>query len=250
MSGNYSTITTTISDNVGYISMSREDAGNSLDARMIEDLIHAVKHLPASCAVVVISGGPKYFCFGADFAAVTADGQGQTDAIFDLLQCLHEAPLVVVCAVRGRVNAGGVGLVAAADVVIADPSSVFSLSELLFGLIPACIYPFLVQRTGLAKARFLSLSTTPITATQALAFGLVDEVAHDIDSVVSRYLKRFRLLSPIAVGAFKRFHEEYSGHIRDRRAFVMDANRRNFADPAVIESITRYQSTGKFPWER
>jgi polyketide biosynthesis enoyl-CoA hydratase PksH len=249
MNRTYSTIALAVRDNVGYIQMARDQARNSLDACMIEELIHAVTHLPESCAVVVIRGGPQYFCFGADFAAVAATGDRQTDAIFDLLQCLHEAPLVVVCAVQGRVNAGGVGLVAAADVVIAEPVSTFSLSELLFGLIPACIYPFLVQRIGLAKARYLGLSTAPITAAQAQACGLVDEVVDNIESGLRRYLNRLRLLSPQAVGTFKRFHEEYSGQIGARRTFVMEANRRNFANPAVIESISRYQSTGKFPWE-
>jgi polyketide biosynthesis enoyl-CoA hydratase PksH len=76
--------------------------------------------------------------------------------------------------VRGTSNAGGTGFVAASDIVIADNTAQFSLSELLFGLYPACVLPFLTKRIGFRKAHYLTLMTNPISVQQANAWNLVD----------------------------------------------------------------------------
>jgi len=52
---------------------------------------------------------------------------------------------VTISHVRGKANAGGIGFVAASDIVLADETAQFSLSELLFGLYPACVLPFLIR---------------------------------------------------------------------------------------------------------
>lgn len=92
---------------------------------------------------------------------------------------LAESSKIIVAKVQGKVNAGGIGLVAGSDLVVADNEASFALSELLFGLLPAMVLPFLIQRVGLQRAKLLALTTQPIQAAEAQRWGLVDEIGAD-----------------------------------------------------------------------
>jgi len=68
-----------------------------------------------------------------------------------MLKSLSTCNKVVIAKVEGKVNAGGVGLVAASDIVVAHTQATFGLSEALFGLLPACVMPFLIRKSVIKK---------------------------------------------------------------------------------------------------
>jgi hypothetical protein len=89
---------------------------------------------------------PEVFCFGADFKEIQKNfenknqpGQQDPEPLYNLWLQLALGPFITIAHVQGKTNAGGVGFVAACDVVLCDEKAVFSLSELLFGLMPACV---------------------------------------------------------------------------------------------------------------
>jgi enoyl-CoA hydratase/carnithine racemase len=92
----------------------------------------------------------------------------------------RSAPTVAV--VRGEALGGGLGLVAACDVVLASSTARFALPELLFGLSPSIILPFLRERVLPAPLRRLMLTGATVDASEALRLGLVDEVADPPDA--------------------------------------------------------------------
>jgi polyketide biosynthesis enoyl-CoA hydratase PksH len=151
--------------------------------------------------------------------------------------------------VRGRANAGGVGLAAACDLVLADRTATFALSELLFGLFPACVLPFLARRVGLQKAHFLTLSTRPIHAEEALAWGLADALGDDAEVLLRAHLRRLAHLEKSAIGRYKAYMAGLSDLVSQARHRALDANRTMFADPGVQRDIMRYVREMKFPWE-
>jgi polyketide biosynthesis enoyl-CoA hydratase PksH len=150
---------------------------------------------------------------------------------------------------RGRVNAGGVGLAAACDMVLADHSASFALSELLFGLFPACVLPFLIRRVGEQRAHYLTLSTQPVNAAQALAWGLVDGVEDQVDGLLRKHLLRLRRLDKAAIGRYKLYRHDLSALVDAARPPALEANRVMFSDPATRAVIRRYVTEQKFPWE-
>jgi enoyl-CoA hydratase/carnithine racemase len=83
----------------------------------------------------------------------------------------------VVACVNGPALGGGAGLVAASDIVVAEEGAFFAFSEVRLGLVPAVISPFCLRRLGPALTRRLFLSAERFNATQAKAWGFVDEVA-------------------------------------------------------------------------
>ena len=86
--------------------------------------------------------------------------------------------------------AGGMGLVAASDLVFAHSNATFSLSEVLWGLLPAMVMPFLIRRVGYQNAYRLTLTASTINADEARAMYLADEVGEDIESRLQAMTRR------------------------------------------------------------
>src|SRR6185503_19576776 len=115
--------------------------------------------------------------------------------MYDLWLRMATGPYVTIAHVRGTANAGGVGFVAASDIVLADETAQFSLSEMLFGLMPACVMPFLIRRIGFQRAHYMTLMTQPISVNQAYGWNLVDAHEKLSDALLKRHLMRLKCLS-------------------------------------------------------
>lgn len=254
----YDTLDVTVEDGVCTAVMNRPDAGNTIDARLVEELRAVVARCERDdgaepVGVLVLRGSADVFCTGGDLDAAAGRAPVDPEALYDLWQRLATGPFVTVSAVRGRVNAGGMGFVAASDIVLADRGASFALSELLFGLFPACVLPFLARRIGMQKAHYLTLTTAPVTAETALAWGLADALAdaHDggLDALLRRHLMRLRRLGKPAVGRYKRYAAGLDAELERCKPAALAANRALFADPEVQRNIRRYVTEMKFPWE-
>ena len=257
----YESIDVAFDDAVCRLQFRRPESGNAIDARLVAECAEVLDRCEESANVVVVSGSPEVFCFGADFKAIAkgtngangnghpSDPYGSATALYDLWLRLATGPYVSVAHVRGKANAGGIGFVAACDVVIADETAQFSLSELLFGLYPACVMPFLVRRIGFQKANYLALMTQPIAARQACEWGLADVVEAQSDAAVRRHLQRLGRLSKAAIRRYKRSMSGIGVPLRDLRSAAVAGNVEIFTDPANLQAITRYVEHGLFPWE-
>jgi polyketide biosynthesis enoyl-CoA hydratase PksH len=241
-------------DSICRLRLHRPDAGNAIDTALIAECRDVLTRYRDSVTVLVIEGLPDVFCSGADFAAVAAGGRAGTtwDAgpLYDLWLDLATGPFVTIAHVRGEARAGGVGFVAACDIALADETARFSLPELLFGLMPACVLPFLIRRVGLQKAHYLTLTTQSISAADALRCGLVDACDRNSDELLRRHLLRLRRLSKTAVTRYKRYLADAAPGPGACRAAALAANREVFTDPGNLGAITRFVQTGEFPWER
>jgi polyketide biosynthesis enoyl-CoA hydratase PksH len=233
----------------------RPEARNTIDETMIEECGRVLDGLDESISIVVVEGSPEVFCFGADFQRVQrafASGERREQnpgPLYDLWLRLATGPFVSIAHVRGQANAGGVGFVAACDIVLAETAATFSLSELLFGLYPACVLPFLIRRIGRQKAHYLTLMTQPISATQACQWGLVDACETHSADLLRRHLLRLRRLSKDAIVRYKGFLGRLDDFAARAREPALAANREMFSNERNLRMISRYVQTGLFPWE-
>src|SRR5258707_11653825 len=176
----YQTIQVRIQEPICFIQFDRPDKNNTISAQLIDECHQALALCEKSITLIVLEGTPEVFCFGADLQGLNegvATGRStdqDPQPLYDLWERLAMGPYVTIAHVRGKANAGGVGFVAASDIVLADETAQFGLSELMFGLYPACVLPFLIRRIGFQKANYLTLMTQPISAKQACEWGLVD----------------------------------------------------------------------------
>ncbi|NDV85380.1 enoyl-CoA hydratase/isomerase [Aurantimonas aggregata] len=252
----YETLQVSTGDGICRIVFDRPAAGNAINARMIVEFAAILAQCEGAgpdgvpIAIVVIEGGDDVFCAGGDFDAVAADGAaGDPEPLYDVWRALAEGPFVSIALVRGRANAGGVGFVAACDIVIAEEPARFGLSELLFGLFPACVLPFLVRRVGHQRAHYMTLMTRPVSAADAAASGLVDVLCDDVARELVRHLDRLKHLRKPAIARYKTYMATCRGDLDAGKASALAANRACFDDPAVIAGIRRYVTELKLPWE-
>jgi polyketide biosynthesis enoyl-CoA hydratase PksH len=246
----YETIKVRFEEPVCHLQIDRPQANNTIDARLIAECSDVLAQCEDSAiTAVVLSGTPEVFCFGADFKSVASGAAPDPDAMYDLWLRLATGPYVTIAHVRGQANAGGVGFVAASDIVLASDTAQFSLSELLFGLYPACVLPFLIRRIGFQKAHYLTLSTAPVTAAQAQAWGLVDAVDANSDALMRRHLMRLRRLSKTAIRRYKSYMSRIATPLHELKAPAVTGNRDVFSDRENVAAIARYVERGVFPWE-
>ncbi|WP_186785897.1 enoyl-CoA hydratase/isomerase [Paenibacillus agilis] len=255
MSSHYETIRIRHQGPVTYIQLYRPDADNSINGRMIMECSEALMDCNNHARVIVLEGLPDVFCSGADFKHVSSYDAAGSEALdvaaplYALWEQLANGPYVTIAHVKGKVNAGGVGFAAACDMVIAEDSAQFSLSEMLFGLFPACVLPFLIRRIGYQRSHYLTLSTQAISGRQAYEWGLVDAVGPDSELLLRKHLPRLTRISRESIVYYKLYMSKLRDDISAAKPEAIRANQTMFADPSNRERISRYAATGLFPWE-
>ena len=113
-------------------------------------------------------------------------------------------PAPVVSFVRGAAIGGGLGLAVCSDFVLAEPRAVFATSEVMLGLVPAVISPYIVRKLGLAHAAPLMLTGRRIQAREALASGLVQRLVEPEEApeeALAKVLREFLAAGPRAARA-------------------------------------------------
>jgi polyketide biosynthesis enoyl-CoA hydratase PksH len=251
----YQTIRVHFQEPICFIQFYRPEANNTINDRLIEECHQGLLLCEESITVVVLEGLPEVFCFGADFQGMHQEmASGQPieqgpEPLYDLWLKLATGPYITVSHVRGKANAGGIGFVAASDIVLADETAQFSLSELLFGLFPACVLPFLIRRVGFQKAHYMTLMTKPISIQQAHTWGLVDAYETQSESLLRKHLLRLRRLSKMGILRYKRYMNELYDSLLQSKSLAAAANKEVFSDPRNLQGIFQYEEKGKFPWE-
>ncbi len=225
----------------------------SLDLRSLDQL-HA--ELSTACEideVLVLRGRSDVFCNGMDLGALREPENARSEAVEvfgELLIALRFAPVAVIAVVEGSVRGGGVGLAAAADWVIANTDSQFSLPEVSLGLQPATILPVFVERVGRIRARQVSLRATGFSANDAYKMGLVDELVEstDIESSLRRRIREFGRGRHRAIAGIKSTSADSALKTAIRAGAKQTAN--DVCNPAIVDPILDYLDGGVPPWSR
>jgi enoyl-CoA hydratase len=120
-----------------------------------------------------------------------------------LLRAIVEAPLPVIVAVDGHVRAGGMGLVAAADIAVAGPRSTFALTEARIGVAPAIISLTLLPKLSARAAARYYLTGETFDAATAQAIGLITVATDDVNAALASLVADIGRGSPQGLAASK-----------------------------------------------
>jgi enoyl-CoA hydratase/carnithine racemase len=244
-----------IHSGVARIQLSAPDSGNALDRQMVEAITASVDRANSdeTCRVIVISASGSDFCKGMDFEAFldgSSDIRARGEAYAQCLSSISNSAKPVIACVEGNVTGGGVGLAAACDMVLALDRTVFTLPEVLIGMIPAVITPFLMRRMSAARVKYLTLSSRPLDANEAKTFGLVDEVVSgDMDDVLNMQLRRLFCSSPAALSEAKGYFNRLHGDDLQREIRIaLDQFESWVAQPQVREGVRTFAEGFAPPW--
>lgn len=147
---------------VATVKLNRPEVRNAFNDAMIGELMATFTTLGKDLSVraIVLRGEGKLFSAGGDLAwmkraATFSEDENRADAqrLADMLDCVNKTPKPVIALIHGAAMGGGVGLAAVSDIVIAERTAKFSLSEVRLGLTPATIAPYVVAAIGARNAR-------------------------------------------------------------------------------------------------
>jgi len=212
--GDYTTFTLEASGPVARITLDRPKVRNAFDELMIRELSAVADELFADddVRVVVLTGAGDVFCAGADLnwmqkvAGYTYEENLEDARVFaKMMEKLYRLPKPTIAAVNGPCMGGGVGLISTCDVVVASTNAAFALREILLGIAPATISPYVLRKIGERWARDYFLTGRKFDATRAREIGLVDDVVDRdvLEAQTTRWVKRFLRAGPEAIRATK-----------------------------------------------
>jgi len=210
------------SPHVAEVWLNRPDVRNAFNDGVIAELTAVFRGFAADEAlrVVVLGGRGKAFCAGADLNWMRAmadysweQNRADAQALADMLWSIHSCPVPVVGRVHGDCYAGGVGLAAVCDVLVASDNVAFCLSEAKLGLLPATIGPYVVRALGDRAAQRYFTTAERFTAVEAHRLGFVHELAspETLDETVQNIVKSLGANGPAAVRACKRLVQDLAG---------------------------------------
>lgn len=208
--------------------------------------------------VVVLRATGDVFCAGAHLGEMKelgqADYQENMVAALDMgamFRAVRNCPAPVVARVQGPAFGGGVGLVAACDVVVAAHGARFAFSEVRLGLVPGVISPLVIDRIGQASARTYFLTGDVIDGAEANNIGLVDRLAAEgeLDALVASTVESLLKGGAQTLGLCKSLLEgvESLGFARSGElAARMIAEART--NPEAQAALKAFQDKEKAPW--
>ena len=224
---------------VAEVWLNRPEVRNAFNDGVIAELTAAFRTLGAdtSLRAIVLGGHGKAFCAGADLswmrtmAAYTwEENHADANKLAEMLWVIYSCPLPVVGRIHGDCYAGGVGLAAVCDVLVASDAMHFCLSEARLGLLPATIGPYVVKALGEQASRRYFITAEKFDARTAQALGLVHEVAapEALDAKVAEIVAALVAGGPAAVKACKQLVKDVSA--RPISAALREDTARRIAD--------------------
>jgi methylglutaconyl-CoA hydratase len=212
-----------IKGRVAKVFLNRPEVRNAFNDGVITELAEAFTRLGQDPGVraIVLGGHGKAFCAGADLNWMKSmagygweDNRADATRLAEMLWAIYSCPLPVVGRLHGDCYAGGMGLAACCDVLVAAESMHFCLSEARLGLLPATISPYVMRAMGEQAARRYFITAERFSAAQAREMGFVHElVAPDaLDAKVDEIVALLVANGPAAVKACKRLVQDFAGH--------------------------------------
>jgi enoyl-CoA hydratase/carnithine racemase len=194
---------------------------NALSLALTEQLAAAFARIAADAdddrddgvrAVVLTGTGPT-FCAGADLKEDPSTVGKRSGLMVELLERMVSCPVPVVVHLNGNVRAGGLGLLGAADIVVAPDSATFAFSEVRVGVAPAIIAVTLLPKMTPRSAQRYFLTGETFDAAEAERCGLVTMAVppEQVSGRVDRVLDAFRQAAPSALRITRKLLRDGAG---------------------------------------
>lgn len=185
MLGDYKTLKFRVKEKIVTVWLNRPELHNAFNSTMLTELTDILEIINNSedIRVVIFTGEGKSFSAGADLNWMKEiinysyeDNLKDSEKISEVFYKIYTLNKPVISAINGAAIGGGMGFVAASDIVISSDRALFSLSEVRIGVVPACISPYLIRKTGEGALKELFLSGRRFYPDEALKINLINNI--------------------------------------------------------------------------
>lgn len=241
----------TVDGAVATITLDSPHNRNALSRRLVTELADRLERADADDAVrvVVVTSADRVFCSGADLSEAAASGNSDgVQAIVGLQRFLVGMSKPAVAVVRGPVRAGGIGIVAACDIVVCADDATFALTEVKLGLAPAVISLTVLHRLTSRAAAYACLTGAPFSGAEAVQMGLVTRAvpAGELDDAAAAVCAELATGAPQGLRETKALlARDLLDRIDDRADEMAELSARLFASDAAREAMTAFLNRKK-----
>ncbi len=192
-------VRTALVDDVATITLDSQHNRNALSRQLLAELHEGIDAAEAANAraIVLRHEGPA-FCAGADLKE-RSDGPPDSSPMVRALERLMDTERPTIAAVDGAVRAGGIGLMAACDLVVVDAATTFALTEVRIGVAAAMISVPILRRVPAGKIAASMLTGEQFDAHEARSIGLITHVSDDVAATVAALVLGIKAGAPRAV---------------------------------------------------
>ncbi|MBC8258953.1 MAG: enoyl-CoA hydratase/isomerase family protein [SAR324 cluster bacterium] len=245
---------------IATLTLNRPDVHNALSLEMIRELRQVVAEINANSVVrgVILTGSGKSFCAGADLRWMQEireqkreDRIAEATELSEMLGELDQLKVPLIGRINGLSFGGAVGLIACCDIAVAVEEALFSLTEVLLGLLPATISPYVLRRIGAPNARRVMLNAHRFSAEEAVQLNLIAKTvpANKLDEAIGQEIKELLCCAPEAVSAAKRLIAEVRGKEPDDvRSATIEKLANAWESDSIKEGIDAFFSKRKPAW--
>jgi len=240
-----------VADGVATLTLDSPHNKNALSQQLTGELLEHLETAAGDDAVrvIVIRSALDVFCSGADMSEATTVGMGVgAQRMVDVQRAIVANPKPGVARVAGPVRAGGIGIVAAADISVAAASTTFALTEVRLGLAAATISLTVLPRLTDRAAAYTFLTGNGFEGVEAARLGLVTlTVADDeLDEIVGSMVESLLLGVPQGLRETKRLlNRELLADIDARGTELAELSASLFGSPAAQEAMLAFLNRKK-----
>jgi enoyl-CoA hydratase/carnithine racemase len=202
-----------VAEGVARVTLNRPEVRNALNEALLRELESTLRRLeddPAARVDVLRGAGDRAFCAGADLKKVadrgtTLQARESFGGLGRILEHMARMRTPVIAQVHGYALAGGCGLAAGADIVVAADDAIFGLPEIKVGLLPLIVMAPILRAVGRKRGLLMILTGEPVSAREAYEMGLVSRLVPrgDLDRTVGALARTLAGYSPTALGLAK-----------------------------------------------
>ena len=229
---------------------------NALSGQLMRELMEGLGAAVTDLAVraVVISHTGPVFCSGADLketAEARESGRIPAELLADVLAAIWEFPKPVLARIAGPARAGGLGLIAAADLAVCTREATFAFSEVRLGVIPAVISATVLPRLAPRAAAELYLTGDVFDGVRAAEIGLVTRAveADELDAAVTAYTGSLVRGGPLALAGTKQLLRRRPGEsVRADLAELSARSAGYFRSDEGREGVTAFREKRPASW--
>ena len=241
---------TNVVDGIATITLDSQTNRNALSRQLLDELHAGIDLAEAehARAIVLRHEGPA-FCAGADLKE-RSDAPADSRPFVNALERLMDTERPTIAAVDGAVRAGGIGLMAACDLVVVHESTTFALTEVRIGVAAAIISVPILRRVPAGKIAAAMLTGERFDAAEARSIGLVTHVSDDVAATVGELLAGIRAGAPRAVAETKRMLGLVPSLPRDEAFEAMrDLSDELFAGPDAAKGMAAFAEKRSVVWD-
>ncbi len=246
---------------IATVELNRPKVNNAYDEHFLKELAGCLIKLKQDCSVrvLLLKGKGENFQAGADLGWLSRMNRqdiianhGASNLTAQTFWALDSFPKPTIAAVQGICMGGGTGIASSCDIVLAERSSTFAISEVLWGLVPNIIFPQLVCRIGVSNLRRYALTGERFDAAEARRIGLVTETCEDgqLDVLTEYFASKLLRSAPNALEISKiglrRVSKIYADVSESEQLIAEHAAKR--IDTEATEGLSSFFSKKKPEW--